>query len=51
MHLTIAPLAPGVLRTAGFNQDKEDEREETYTESIFLLCVIWIRYSDLQWIT
>jgi hypothetical protein len=49
-HVTSVPLAPGVLRTVGLNQDKEDEGEETHNESIFFLCIIWFRYSDLSWI-
>jgi hypothetical protein len=31
MHFTSVPLASGVLRTDGLNQEKEDEGEETYT--------------------
>ena len=31
MHFTSVPLAPGVLRTAGLTQGKEDEGEETCT--------------------
>jgi hypothetical protein len=51
MHFRNVPWAPGVLRTAGLNQDKEKEEEgEAYTQSIFVLrVVIWFRYSDLSW--
>ena len=31
MRFTSVPLAPGVLRTTGLNQENEVEGEETYT--------------------